>query len=276
MTAIDLLSVAKNLISQAWVRSQAAFVGGRRDARSSRNMIVLSVLGVLFALPSWAEHDRRNEHRPRHQPYRPAPRREWPHARDARDRGAYVELEMGVAAIPDTVVHGPFVDGDLDLYPGFVSGAAVGARLSPFLRLEGAMSYREAQVDSFYVEGFVSENEGSFGAFSTLANAYVDFAVPGSPVTPFIGGGIGVAILNLETYDPFEGVNIEDESVQLAWNVSAGAAWRLSDRIDLVTRYRYFATENLDEEYKDGTLRFGEADFEMDSHEAVMGVRFSF
>jgi opacity protein-like surface antigen len=232
-----------------------------------RNAAALVALGVLFALPTWAHHQHR---------HRPEPRREWPQGHDTRAFGGYVELESGVAAIPDAVVHGPFVDGDLDLHPGFVTGGAVGAQLTPFLRLEGAMNYREAQVDNFFVEGFVSDGDGSFGAFSTFANAYVDLAIPGVPVTPFIGGGLGVAVVTLDTYDPFERVYIDDESVQFAWNLSAGASWALGERIDLVTRYRYFATEDTDEDYKDGTLRFGEADVEMDSHEAVLGVRFRF
>ena len=271
MMAIELLSILDPSTVKTFLQSRLAAFEVSSQLRRARNLTAMVVLGVVCAAPGFADHERH-----RHQPYRPAPHRDWQEAHDFRSRGPYLELETGVTALPDTVVHGPFVDGDLDLYPGFVIGGAVGARLNPFFRLEGAMSYREAQVDEFYVEGFVTEDEGHFGAFSTMANAYVDFALPGSPVTPFIGGGLGVAIVNLETYDPFEGVDIDDESVQLAWNLSAGATWKVADHIDLVTRYRYFATENLDESYQDGSLRLGEADFEMDSHEAVIGVRFSF
>jgi opacity protein-like surface antigen len=272
MMTIQMVSASNALLFMARHGRDQSILKMKGHTRSIGNALAWITLGLLFALPSSADHERRRNH----YPHPPSPHREWTQSRDARDRGVYLELETGVAAMPDAVVHGPFVDGDLELFPGFTTGGAVGARLSPFLRLEGAMSYREAQVDSFYVEGFVSENEGYFGSFSTMANAYIDFAIPGSPVTPFIGGGLGVAVVSLETYDPFEDVHIDDDDVQLAWNVSAGAAWRLSERIDLITRYRYFATENLDEEYQDGTLRFGEADFEMDSHEAVLGVRFSF
>jgi opacity protein-like surface antigen len=267
MTTFEFLSA-----SIPWIFALRDRYGGRRRGSASgtsrmKNALALAVLGVLFALPTWAHHQYR---------HRPEPHRERPARHDMRALGGYVELESGVAALPDAVVHGPFVDGDLDLHPGFVTGGAIGAQLTPFLRLEGAMSYREAQVDNFFVQGFVSENDGSFGAFSTFANAYVDLAIPGSPVTPFIGGGVGVAVVSLDTYDPFEGVYIDDDSVQFAWNLSAGASWTLSEHIDFVTRYRYLATEDTDEDYKDGTLRFGEADVELDSHEAVLGIRFRF
>lgn len=257
------------------------FSGGR-DARARRaaqrgiQRLALAVLiataTLVLALPAAAHHDRHHRHRS----YDRDIPRDWERAHQPRDRGVYAELEAGVAALPDTVVHGPFVDGELDLASGFVTGGAIGAQVTPFLRLEGAMNYREALVDSFAVEGFISTDEGSFGAFSTFANAYVDLAIPGSPVTPFVGAGVGIAVVSLETYDPFEDVDIDDDSVQLAWNLTAGASWRLSERVDFVTRYRYFATENLDEEYQDGTLRLGEADVELESHEAVLGVRFHF
>jgi opacity protein-like surface antigen len=62
---------------------------------------------------------------------------------------------------------------------------------------------------------------------NALANVWVD--LPIGPVTPYAGGGVGVA-----------GFEVEGEGkARFAWQLGAGAALRLSDQIELTADYRH-------------------------------------
>lgn len=162
MTTIEFLSATRLWISASRHLFKAGWTRSRRSVVGFSGLVALTLMGLCVAGPSSAHHARR--HRPMPPP--PARHGEWLRPHPVRTPSVYAEIEAGFAALPDADVHGPFVDGDLNLDPGFVTGGALAAQLTPFLRLEGAMSYREAQVDRFFVEGFVNEDEGHFGAYS--------------------------------------------------------------------------------------------------------------
>jgi opacity protein-like surface antigen len=234
--------------------------------------LALVVLAFLAAAPAWADHDRRRSRRAPERQSAP----EWGYASHRGPTG-YFELEAGSTLIPDQDVDGAVDNGDLDLESGFVVGGAAGMRLSPFFRVEGALGYRRAEVDTFEIDGpFLTDVEGRVGVFSTLANAYFDVPIPNFPATPFLGVGLGFAVLDVDLYDRFDGVNIEDSSVQFAWNLTGGVAWAVTQNLDIVTRYRYFATENSSHSASGTATLPGAADLEFESHEAVLGLRFNF
>lgn len=239
----------------------------------------LGFLVCLLAAPAMADHDRRRHRdsdRGRDRGYERPPVGYGGYGRTPRPAG-YIELEAGSTLIPDQDVQGAVNDGELDLDSGFTVGGAAGLRFSPYLRLEGALNYRRAEVDTFDFDGpFVTDSQGDVGVFSTMANVYFDLPLPNTPATPFIGAGLGFAVLDIDTYDRFNEVNIEDSSVQFAWNLTAGVAWAVTQNLDVVTRYRYFATEDASANASGLSTLPGSADVEFSSHEAVLGLRFNF
>lgn len=234
-----------------------------------RDRFLLIVWGVCFlvAAPALAHHERE-----RHRGSEPG----WGRHGGPLLNG-YVEFEAGSTLIPDQDVRGAVDDGKIDLESGFTVGGSAGLRFSPFFRVEGSLGYRRAEVDNLeFDEPFLSDSRGDVGVFSTLANAYLDLPIPNSPATPFLGVGLGFAVVDIDTYDRFDAVNINDTSVQFAWNVTSGVAWAITQNLDIVTRYRYFATEDASEDASGSATLPGSADIDFESHEAVLGLRFTF
>lgn len=234
---------------------------------------------LLVALPAAADHDRRHG-RDHDRRAERRPERVYDfgggYGRGWQPRG-YAEVELGATFVPDRDVDGAVDGGDLDLESGFTAGGALGMRLSPFLRLEGALGYRRSEVDTFEIDGpFLTDVQGRVGVFSALVNGYLDLPIPNAPVTPFIGAGLGFAVVDVDVFDRFDGVNIEDSSAQFAWNLTGGLAWALTQNLDVVTRYRYFATEDGSNNASGSATLPGAADFDFESHEAVLGLRFNF
>jgi opacity protein-like surface antigen len=108
----------------------------------------------------------------------------------------------------------------------------------------------------------------SFGAFGS---AYLDFNLGTlfgsglSAITPFIGGGIGFAQVELRKQGISAdgvGVVIDDEDSQVAYHLSAGVGISLSglgfgnalfDRTTLELGYRHLQVQDLEFTARDGT-----------------------
>ncbi len=199
--------------------------------------------------------------------------------------GPYVSVFAGVSipsdADPTTMVSGdnePInerVEFDTGVYAGGTAGFDFG-----FLRMEGEVSYRFSDIKSVTdkKDGFQWQDvDGSLGALAVMVNAFVDLHNT-SPITPYVGGGIGFAVLSL---DDTMGTNINGERVQLypneddtvfAWQIGAGFEVALNPMMSLDLGYRYFETENAN--FHNGFLNT--SNVKLKSHNAMVGVRVKF
>lgn len=164
----------------------------------------------------------------------------------------YVAGFGGGAVLNDidyTASDGAFGQSFLDT--GYSLDAALGYDFGNGLSIEAQVGYLSAaQTGASYNSSFYTGPIPVTGTGSVLygmLNAW--YGVELGAITPFIGGGVGVASATLDstyTGSLFEASTFKDSAVTYAWQVGGGLSMALADNIDLVGRYRYFATGDFD------------------------------
>jgi OOP family OmpA-OmpF porin len=196
-------------------------------------------------------------------------------AENAFSAGPYVQLDVGLAIVGNSDISLGGVSGDAEFDPGFAVGGAIGYRFEEWLRAEVNLSYRQADIDKLTALGYTLAGAGDAGAFTTLVNLYVDFK-PRWPVTPYVGAGIGVALIDVDSDDAANVLIVNDDSTEFAWNVMAGAAWSVTDNVDLTLGYRYLSTKDVDLEWTEVGFGSGTMEVEFGVHEVMFGARYNF
>ena len=140
---------------------------------------------------------------------------------------------------------------DTDFDSGLLIGGALGykwnslsfAGFSP--RTEFEFSYSENGVGNVDFSGNGAGNEvlasgSNVSAFSAFANVFIDAdTLIGNGITPFIGGGVGIARTNFDIVYGAGGLNLNDTSTSFAWHVTGGVKYALNDRTSLFTDVGY-------------------------------------
>lgn len=112
-------------------------------------------------------------------------------------------------------------------------------------------------------------------AWSLMANAWYDFHdfLPFG-ITPYVGGGFGVAQVKIAGSLDNKKINEKNDAV-FAWQLGGGASVPLTQDLKLFVDYRYFAADgarlHLSPGYGGGAVK---ADF--DSHSVLVGLRLNF
>jgi len=105
----------------------------------------------------------------------------------------YVGLSAGVAMMSDsTLIDNTGGSLKLSYNPGFALSGVAGYEFGNGLRLEGEANYRQASTDKVYIAGLTGNISSDVWSVGMMANAYYDIK-NSSPITPYIGGGIGFA-----------------------------------------------------------------------------------
>jgi len=199
--------------------------------------LVIGVLVLLVAAQSWAQ-SRTNPH------------------------GLYLSGNIGFGIRPDETDKGP-VGGRFENDPAFVINGAIGVELNPMIRAEGEIGLHSNTADAV---GF--PDDFTFGVISFMGNAYFDIPT-NSPLRPYLGGGVGFAISNLE--DEVGGFTGDDSDLVGAFQLMAGIGYDISPKATLTFGYRYFTTSDPDYNIG-GTL----ISLEYTSHDFLFGARFRF
>jgi opacity protein-like surface antigen len=201
-------------------------------------------------------------------------------AADTLRPGPYVSVFVGASISNDTSVssydyyyNAPFSDNvsfDPGVYSGFTGGYDFG-----YLRMEGELSYRYNEIKSVSEQfsGLTMHNvSGNVGAFATMLNMFIDIHNT-SPITPYLGGGIG--FVNLELSDTTgNGLLLygSGNATVMAYQVGGGVNIALNRRLSLDLGYRYFMTDTAD---FDSYYPISSS-FKLDSHNVSVGCRFKF
>jgi len=159
----------------------------------------------------------------------------------------------------------------------FIRGGTAGFDFG-LLRLEGELSYRYSDIESI-TDKSVGEPfpnvDGNLGALSFMANAFIDLH-NASPFTPYFGGGVGFAVLNLS--DTFAGTGSQillypdgNETV-FAYQLGAGLELAINRMLSLDLGYRYFNTDKASFEYNSTRS----TKMKLESHNALVGLRMKF
>ena len=146
---------------------------------------------------------------------------------------------------------------------GWNVGGAIGQNYGNF-RAELELAYRENDFDTLEIPGFGSfpSTAGeNIWSLSYMLNLYWDFENQ-SPITPYVGGGIGGATIEISDDFGFE----EDDTV-FAYKGAAGIQWNLAPNLDLLVDYSYLRTTDPD---------FSGLEMEYVSHNVSGGIRLMF
>lgn len=152
---------------------------------------------------------------------------------------------------------------------GFALGGFVGYDLGTGIRVEGELTYRSNALDGFsLLPG--TPFDGGFDSLSLMGNAFYDFST-GSAWTPYVGGGLGVALMTSDITSTGIDV-IDDDDTVFAYQVAAGLGYALSPTVTITADYRFFATSNP--EFSD--FAADTIEFEYMNHSILVGARTTF
>lgn len=121
---------------------------------------------------------------------------------------------------------------------GYVVGAAVGANLGSNLRGEVELSYssHDATGTAFASGAGTGTATGSVGTLYLMGNLWLDLDT-GSGITPYIGGGLGVAdVMPNLTLDSTGTYNTN--ALAFAGQIGAGVKFALTDNMSVDLGYR--------------------------------------
>ncbi|QWV94976.1 outer membrane beta-barrel protein [Geomonas oryzisoli] len=189
--------------------------------------------------------------------------------------GPYVAGFVGVT-VPETVNATSF-DGAtafndrIKFDPGLNVGGALGFDFGYF-RMEGEISYKDLQLNTVTDRDTGERfriDEGSVDTTAFMANIFFDLHND-SPITPYFGGGVGFAALHLnDVFTPTLAgpLYLSDDQVVLAYQAGGGLELALNRQLSLDLAYRYFGTSKAS---------FINSEFEVQSHNATMGLRLKF
>jgi len=198
--------------------------------------------------------------------------------------GAYASGFLGFNVLQNTDVTGfnganQTIDDRAEFDTGINIGGTGGYDFGYF-RLEGELSYRHTDFssvnDRVTGERFGSMR-GSLGVLAFMGNGFFDLHND-SPVTPYLGGGVGFATLHLR--DDITGVSnagggrqllyFDDDDTVLAYQAGAGLEIALNRRISLDLGYRFLGTDTANfTNGQDLSLKYR-------SHSGTAGVRVKF
>jgi opacity protein-like surface antigen len=142
---------------------------------------------------------------------------------------------------------------ELALPNGFAGAAALGFVFAPGFRLEGELGLRSNRVDYTVPVPFdaTTDFEGNLAGraaiFSAMLNAWIDIPT-GSPLTPYIGAGVGAANVKMNFTNSDN--NAEDGDVNagqtvFAYQLGAGAAYAVTPEVSLTLDYRFIGTSGV-------------------------------
>jgi len=223
---------------------------------------------------------------------------------------------------------------DASFKTGFVLGGNAGIEWGNGLRTEVELAFRQnnskkhVRLRTHYSYGFLTATTTTTGegatnthtfrthvtadhqdnevpanlrmrAWSLMANAWYDFDL-GLPITPYVGGGIGMAMVKVSgklgrtenadtTTTTGEGTTVvhthprtvnvinlyEKNDTVFAWQLGVGASMPITDSVKAFVDYRYFSANDAHLKLEPG-FHGGGVDADFNSHSVMAGLRFNF
>lgn len=157
--------------------------------------------------------------------------------------------------------------GDIKLDNANSFAGALGVRFSRNLRVEAELSYRTANLDTITIEsaGIESGVGGEIETYLGLLNVYYDFDVD-RKIQPFLTAGAGIVMHdgNVDDSTGFAS-DASDSHTSFAWQLGAGAKYRVSPGMAFTGSYRYL--DSLD-------IEFDQYKIDYSGHEFRVGIEY--
>ena len=165
----------------------------------------------------------------------------------AQDSENYVTFGLGITATDDTSFQVAPGTIDTEFEDDWNYSVAYGWKREGY-RYEAELVLGEDDVSSHTLNGG-APLEGPTGGINMaglLFNGYYDFSTA-SAFTPYVGAGLGVAMVEAEGFG-VAGIPdvLDDDDTVIAYQLMAGIGYDLSERTNIFAEYRYFGTESAD------------------------------
>lgn len=110
---------------------------------------------------------------------------------------------------------------------------------------------------------------------SLMLNAYYDINTC-TKWTPYVGAGMGVAMLKFTEKDMEDGDKASDRTYNFAWQVGAGVAYDLTKNVALDAGYRYINSGSAVANKRIATDLSRKTKYKSAAHEIYLGARYTF
>jgi opacity protein-like surface antigen len=188
------------------------------------------------------------------------------HDGDGMDSRLYVGVGAGLNEVKDST---PSNGNTYDFGTGYNIAGTVGYKVTPNIRTELEVDYRRAGMNN--INGVAAN--GAQKTLSASANVLYDFN-NSSKITPYIGGGVGIARQRWSNVNTGAGTpNINDSDHSFQWQLIGGVSTPISPRTALFVDYRYIGVADAKLNGTGGTVV---ADHYDHSHNVLGGVRYFF
>jgi opacity protein-like surface antigen len=206
-------------------------------------------------------------------------------------KGAYLGLKMGASLMSAEDMTN--TSNGTNLAPTnkkdeddavFAVGAAVGYNWKPRfnapIRTDLEYMYRTelnySPNPNFVNAGTPSRSDNDLNSHTVMANLYWDIGT-WSNLTPFIGGGVGMAINQTDTKGTIIATGVSKDysntDVEFAWTVGAGLNYAINKNWSMELSYRYIDLgEAVFGSKTDGEITAKD----LSSHEILAGLRYQF
>jgi opacity protein-like surface antigen len=158
-------------------------------------------------------------------------------------------------------------DTGLEYDTGYILGFAAGLGVTPNVAVELEYAYRNADAELKDSRGDGGKTESN--AF--MVNALYKFTPfgAGGQWQPYVGGGLGAADLNVESFDAVGGDL--DSDYNFAYQVIGGVGYAVNPQLSLIGELRFFGIN--DQDFESNDLSFKSTYHTID---LLVGVTYSF
>ncbi|MFT5180375.1 MAG: OOP family OmpA-OmpF porin [Alphaproteobacteria bacterium] len=183
-------------------------------------------------------------------------------------QGLYLSGAIGAHSTQNADMGGGSISVENDTDPGLAGLVGLGLQLGTTnwrAELEGG--YRGSDVDA--ISG--TAGSGDVDAMTLMGNAFYDIGVT-QKLDLYLGGGLGLADVDYSSVSPVGATSVNDNDLGWAWQLGAGAAYAVTDRLKLTLDYRFLNIEDLDFPTSPSVA---EVDAKYRDHAIFVGLRFA-
>lgn len=138
----------------------------------------------------------------------------------------------------------------------------------------------EAEASALNIQGIPTTVKSELDIQTLFFNVYYDFHNE-SQFTPYIGGGVGFARLELDSDSFIDGaswLSASEKETNFAWNLGAGCSYAVSDTISFDLNYRYSDLGDIDASTRNAaaitSYKVEMEDIRM--HQVILSMRVTF
>ncbi|QQG36461.1 MAG: porin family protein [Micavibrio aeruginosavorus] len=178
----------------------------------------------------------------------------------------YFSGYMGLNTFSSREFTHPSTNGAVEMKNGASFAGALGLRLSPNIRVEGEIAYSRSDLSNMTLDTGASGSVGkNVKTWLYMANVYYDFDVNWKNITPYVTGGLGLAMHDGGVAGAPGGLSdASDTSYNLAYAVGGGLKYQVKPGMALSGGYRYVGTTDFD--IGDYSIDYGAHEFRMGLH----------